>query len=142
MANTLVFTPNGACSNLVVLRGIIPGASYDHTWLLEDWDCAAGTLDGGGAAGSANTDFTGQQGFVLWFADAAGALLVQVAGAIVGSPQDGKVRFNVRPADTELLRGQTIARCGAAFVDSAGRYMPLESGRYHVEEWPAITWPT
>ncbi|MDE0914349.1 MAG: hypothetical protein OSB57_04135 [Planctomycetota bacterium] len=134
MANSLVFTPNAACSNLVVLRGIIPGTTYDHTWHVEDWDCVAGTLID-------DADYTNNGGFILWFADAAGALVVQVTGNIVGAENGGKIQFPMSAAQTELLRGQTIGRCGAAFVDNAGRNMPIESGRYHVTDWPAITWP-
>lgn len=143
MANTRVYTPNGACSNLVVLPGIIPGASYDMTWLFENWDCAAGTLLGGGDPGSADTDFTGVQaaGFLLWFASSTGELLVQVVGEIVGTADEGLVQFNMSPEQTELLRGQTIGKCGAAYVDAGSRNMPLESGRYHVEDWPALVWP-
>lgn len=136
MSNVLVFTPNAACSNLVVLRGIIPGASYDHTWFVEDYDCATPAIIG-------PSNYTGAKGFTLWFADAAGNVLVQVAGELIGDETGGKIQFPMTGADTELLRGQTVGACGAGYTDANLRKVPIESGRYHIAAaWPSITWPT
>ena len=133
MANTLVFTPNAACSNTINIEGIIPGMSHDHTWFVEKWNCVApGSLDEIADYGTNTTSFR------LWFTSAAGVLLLTVSGTNEGLAT-GYIRFPMTGAETELLRGQTIGRCGAGWVDSQDRKMPIESGRYHVEDWPAIS---
>lgn len=134
MANPLVFTPNAACSNLVVLRGIVPGADYDHTWYVEDWDCTVG-------AKLRDANYTGNGGFVLWFADlTSGELLTTVKGTSEGSEDGGMFRFPMTPDQTERLRGRIVGRCGAGYVDATGRQLPIEEGRFYTSDWPVFDW--